>query len=425
MQHAQAGLSSPARVLIIAPHGSYRTAAFIRAAEQLGVPTLIASQGKHSIVSSYAQGLHIDLQQPGQALTSICEEAQRGKFAAVVATDDSTTQLAAAVSERLGLVHNPPGAVETAARKDKARDCLAQHQVSKPAHQSVAIAGILSGSVQVAIDYPLVVKPLALSASRGVIRANNPDELINAVTRIRAILQQEDALRDEIREQVLLESYIPGFEIAVEAMLDQGRLTILTIFDKPDPLEGPYFEETLYLTPTRLTELQQLQVANVIQQACGAYGLVTGPVHAECRINDKGVFILEVAARTIGGLCGRLLQFGTGYSLEELVLAQAMALPLNMQRAAGAAGVMMIPIPKAGLLKRVEGLLEANRVEFITDIDIQVREGYELVPLPEGSSYLGFIFASAESTQQVEQALREAHAKLHFVITPVWKVQAQ
>jgi len=210
--------------------------------------------------------------------------------------------------------------------------------------------------------------------------------------------------------------------VAVEAMLTGGRLEILTIFDKPDPLDGPFFEETSYITPTRLTDEQQAELRNVISQACRAYGLQEGPVHAECRINHDGIFILEVAARTIGGLCGRLLRFGTGYSLEELVLSQALGKSLDLNSAVGAAGVLMIPIPAAGMLKRVEGLLAAQRVPYIEEVNIQVREGYELVPLPEGSSYFGFIFSRAPDARQVEHALREAHACLKIITAPVWKM---
>jgi len=229
-------------------------------------------------------------------------------------------------------------------------------------------------------------------------------------------------LEDDARRYLLIEQYIPGEEIAVEAMLTRGELHILTIFDKPDPLEGPFFEETYYTMPTVLSVAQQSAVKRVVQMACAAYGLQEGPIHAECRINDDGVFILEVAARTIGGLCGRLLRFGTGYSLEEMVLAHAMAMPLTLNRERGAAGVLMIPIPAAGMLKRVEGLLDAHRVPFIEDINIQVREGHELIPLPEGASYLGFIFSRAPSVHEAEQALRDAHACLNFVVAPIWKL---
>ena len=205
-------------------------------------------------------------------------------------------------------------------------------------------------------------------------------------------------------------------------MLHHGELRVLALFDKPDPLEGPFFEETYYITPSRLDAGTQALIRQRVAQACAAYGLVTGPVHAELRLHDGEAWILEVAARTIGGQCARLLRFGTGHGLEEQVIAEALGQALTPNADNGAAGVLMIPIPRAGILRRVEGLLAAQRMPYIEDIEISVREAYELVPLPEGASYLGFIFARAPTPELAEQALREAHACLNIVVAPVWKV---
>ena len=239
------------------------------------------------------------------------------------------------------------------------------------------------------------------------------------------MLLEEKQIDKAIRERVLLEEFIPGNEVAIEGMLHQGQLDVLAIFDKPDPLDGPFFEETYYITPTSYSEKIQQDIKETVLQACLAYGLSEGPIHAECRINDNGIWILEVAARTIGGMCGRLLSLGTGYSLEELVLLHAMGQSVEIKSDNTAAGVLMIPIPKAGILKRVEGLLEAQRIPFIKDLSIEVREGYELIPLPEGNSYLGFIFAEAPSAKEAEQALRDAHNCLNIVIAPLWKIGGQ
>ena len=413
--------ASTPSVLIIAPHGSYRTFSFIHAAQQHSINTLIASEGKHSIVSAYAEGIHVDFGDEDRAYQDILAVVENKHVVSVIATDDMTTELAARIAKTLKLPHNDPAAVHLTRRKDRARDCLHRHGVKKPAHRHLDLHAELMAQLN-NITYPVVVKPIALSASRGVIRADDEDALLVAIARVRALLESLTDLSDDARRYLLLEEYIPGVEIAVEGMLHEGQLNILTIFDKPDPLEGPYFEETYYITPTGLSMDLQMQVHAQIQAACDAYGLREGPIHAECRINAHGVFVLEVAARTIGGMCGRLLSFGTGHSLEELVLLHAMGKEMNVTSTQGAAGVLMIPIPKAGMLKRVEGLLQAQRIPFIDEINIQIREGHELVPLPEGSSYLGFIFAKAPDTRQVEQALREAHRQLNFIISPVWKL---
>lgn len=406
-------------VLLIAPHGSYRTTEFLAAAKELDVEILIASQGEHSIVGSYARGLHIDFDDRDAALKKILDEGHRRPFAGIIGTDDGTIELAARAARRLGLPHNPPHAVRIARRKDRARACLARAGVPVPRHWRIDLAASLAVQAE-AVRFPCVLKPLALSASRGVIRADDQDGFLRACARIGRIVAAESDPQE--RRFVLAEEFIPGIEVAVEGMLTDGRLEILAVFDKPDPLDGPYFEETYYVTPARLPPGTRARVRRAVSAACDAYGLRAGPVHAECRINDRGVWILEIAARTIGGLCARLLRFGTGYGLEELVLAQAMNRKLPTDPRPGAGGVLMIPIQQGGILRRVEGLEAAQKTPFVEEVRIQVREGYELVSLPEGSSYLGFIFARAPTAEQAEAALRAAHACLDVVVAPLFRV---
>ncbi len=412
------------RVLVIAPHGSYRTAPFIKAAKQLNVDVLIASQGEHSIVSEYVQGLHIDFKNEEQAIETILTEAKKHSFCGIIGTDDTTIELAAFVAEKLSLPHNEPQAVKIAQRKDLARLSLKKSDVKIPEFDLLSTTKpVLKQNIKV--SFPAVIKPVALSASRGVIRVNNSEELEQAVERVTQMLSAELHLQDEVKNILLLEEFIPGKEVAVEGMLHQGKLDVLAIFDKPDPLNGPFFEETYYITPTSYSEKIQQEIKQTILKSCQAYGLKEGPIHAECRINENGVWILEVAARTIGGLCGRLLSLGTGYSLEELVLLHAMGKRVEIKKIKSSElglGVLMIPIPKAGILKRVEGLLAAQRIPYINDVTIDVREGYELTPLPEGNSYLGFIFAEAPTVAEAEQALRDAHECLNIVIAPLWKI---
>ena len=410
------------RVLVIAPHGSYRTAPFIKAAKQLNVDVLIASQGEHSIVSDYVQGLHIDFTNENQAIETILTEAKKQTFSGIIGTDDVTTELAAHVAEKLSLPHNDPQAVKITQRKDLARLSLKKSGVKIPEFDLLTTTKLLSEQT-IHVDFPAVIKPVALSASRGVIRVNNKVELEQAVERVTTMLAEERQIDKAIREILLLEEFIPGKEVAIEAMLHNGELDVLAIFDKPDPLDGPFFEETYYITPTSFSEKIQQEIKKTVLESCHAYGLNEGPIHAECRINENGVWILEVAARTIGGMCGRLLSLGTGYSLEELVLLHAMGKRIEIKMLESAAGVLMIPIPSAGILKRVEGLLEAQRIPFISDLSIEVRDGYELVPLPEGNSYLGFIFSEAPTVKEAEQALRDAHACLNIVIAPLWKIK--
>lgn len=406
------------RLLLIAPHGSYRTAPFVDIAAAIGIDLLIASEGKYSLVSAYADGLHIDLRDPEAAINRIRREADSRPFSGIVATDDSTTELACLVAERLNLPYNQRDAARIARRKDLAREALAQAKIPVPSFKTISLDCPLDRQM-FGIHYPCVVKPLALSASRGVIRANCKRELLEAIRRIERILSSERDCFE--RRTVLVETFIPGVEIAMEGMLIGGVLEVLLLFDKPDPLEGPFFEESLYITPSKLDRITQNLIRDRVEAACRAYGLTEGPIHAECRINSEGVWILEVAARTIGGLCSRLFRYCVGRGLEEIVLYHAIGTPVEASRMEGAAGVLMIPIPQAGVLRRVEGLKAAGQVPYIEEVVIQIREGYELVPLPEGSSYLGFIFCKAPTGAAAELALRQAHQQLTVVTAPIWK----
>ncbi|HYS77465.1 MAG TPA: ATP-grasp domain-containing protein, partial [Candidatus Dormibacteraeota bacterium] len=269
--------------------------------------------------------------------------------------------------------------------------------------------------------FPVVLKPTFLAASRGVIRADSPEQFVAAFRRIDALLRDPDLLDKggDAARLILVEEFVPGVEVAVEGLLIGGRLKVLALFDKPDPLDGPFFEETIYVTPSRLAAGVQEAIAATTASAAHAVGLREGPIHAELRVNDRGPWLIELAARSIGGLCSRTLRFGTGLSLEEVILMHALGRDVQqVQREPRPAGVMMIPIPRGGILRGVSGLAAAGRVPGIDDITISATIGKPLVPLPEGSSYLGFIFARAGSPALVEAALREAHRRMTFDIEP-------
>jgi len=409
------------RVLLIAPHESYRLAPYMVAARELGIEITVASSGQYSLVSAIADGLHIEFDQPQAALDKIIEAANKQTFDAIIGTDDLSVVLASQAAQALGLAHNPPHASLISRRKDHARDCLNAAGIPVPGYRRIDLRQPCSDQCQ-NINFPCVVKPLALSASRGVIRVDSPEQLYEACDRVKKIIA--DVYDEEERNYVLIEDYLPGDEVAVDGLLDNGQLSLIMIFDKPDPLEGPFFEETYYITPSRHEESIVEKIRERVGEACCAYGLVTGPVHAECRINDEGVWMLELAARTVGGECSRLLQFGASQSLEALVLLHAVGHQHDIKQMEGAAGVLMIPIPERGILRRVEGIMAAQNVPFIESVQINVHTGYELIPAPEGSSYLGYIFARAPTPQQAEQALREAHSHLKIVTAPIFKLAA-
>ncbi|MBO0894438.1 MAG: ATP-grasp domain-containing protein, partial [Acidimicrobiales bacterium] len=284
------------------------------------------------------------------------------------------------------------------------------------------------------LGFPVVVKPTGLAASQGVIRADDPATAAQAEARVRAIL---DAEGRPSAEPLLLERYVPGEEVAVEGLLSGGALSVLAVFDKPDPLEGPYFEETIYVTPSRHPPEVTEAVAHVTASACAALGLSEGPVHAELRLPPDqmspgqtapgqtgvpapGAVLLEVAARSIGGLCSRTLSFGTGLSLERVILAHALGLPpTDLTPTTEAAGVMMLPIPASGVLRAIKGQEEARAVQGIVGLELSIALGRTVQALPEGNRYLGFLLARGSTPAEVEGSLRAAHARLEVVVEPL------
>ncbi|HED17579.1 MAG TPA: ATP-grasp domain-containing protein [Gammaproteobacteria bacterium] len=383
---------------------------------------LVVSQGEHALVNQLDQGMHVDFSDPDLAIQKIRKRLQQTPVQGVIGTDDTTIEIAAQLAARLGLRHNTPAAARLSRRKDLARQQLQQANLPLPDTWLIDRQQPLADQIS-PVRFPCVAKPLSLSGSRGVIRADNPTSLQQTLLRIGKILDQEGLADEYERQHILIESFLPGPEVAFEGLLSNGELRALALFDKPDPLDGPFFEETYYITPSRHPPELMEKVRQRVDQACQAYGLREGSVHAECRLADGDAWILELASRTIGGQCARLIQFATGRSLESLILSHASGLPSEQVSISGAAGVLMIPIEQTGILRRVEGIAEALKVTGIVDLEISVQQGYELIPLPEGASYLGFIFARAETAQQVEQALRTAFASLKIVTAPVLAVQ--
>ena len=410
---------SKPRFLLISQPNSYRIAPYIKAAQRMGLEVLIASTGKHSLITEVHAGLHIDLDDKATSLDSILIEAKRKPFAGILGSDDSTVELAASAAAKLGLPHNPPEAAQISSRKDLARVNLSLGGAPVPIHCLIDLSNPVEKQMA-GLSWPCVIKPLSLSASRGVIRANNEREFIEACSRIKKIIEHAN---DEFeRTHVLVEDYIDGIEIAYEGYLKNGELNTLTIFDKPEPLTGPYFEETIYVTPSQLNNDIQENIKQTVQQACDIYGLKTGPIHAELRIDQNNKpWILEVASRTIGGDCARTLDSDNGFNIEELTIALAMNKDYEINKDEGYRGVMMMPIKQGGILRRVEGLSKAGNIKHIESVDIIIREGNELVPLPEGNQYPGYIFARAETQQEVTEALQNAFAQLEIVVAPIFR----
>src|SRR5216110_1509642 len=410
------------RLLLLLPTATYRTAAFVEAARRVGVDLTVASERPSTFQDANPGGLvTLDLSDPDRAAAEALAFAQEHPLQGVVGVDDDTAVVAAAIAGTLGLRGNSVAAARVARDKHEQRTLLAAAGVPVPRFTRYGVDDD-PRRLAAGVSYPCVLKPLRLAASRGVIRADTPEAFVAAFERVKRILEQAGCAS----RSILVEDFVPGRECALEGLLVAGELRVLALFDKPDPLDGPYFEETIYVTPSRLPADQQRAVAACAERAAAALGLREGPVHAELRVNGSGPWLIELAARPIGGRCSGALRFeiretGKGkretLSLEEVVIRHALGMDLPaLARERRASGVMMIPVPGAGVLREVRGVDAARAVPQVEEVVITAHPGQELVPWPEGARYPGFIFARGETRDAVEAALRAAHQRLQFVL---------
>jgi predicted ATP-grasp superfamily ATP-dependent carboligase len=414
------------RVLVFAGKLGYQTRSFDAAARKLGVELAFVTDRCHQLDDPWGdRAIAVHFESPEAAAYTVMEEVRRSgeSVDGILALGDRPAVAAAYVARGLGLQYNHPASVEACRSKLRMREVFRDAGLRVPWFRVVALQPAPEPAL-LGISYPCVLKPLSLSASTGVIRANNREEFLAAAGRVRRVLESPEILssREANLDQMMVEGYIPGREVAVEGLLSEGELRVLAIFDKADPLEGPFFEETIYVTPSRVGEAQLSEIKRCAADAVRALGLSQGPVHAEFRINDEGVWPLEIAPRPIGGLCAGALRFANEASdevigLEELLLRHAAEMPVgDWEREAAASGVMMIPVPASGVLESVEGEESARATRHIVGLEITARLHDYIAAWPEGSSYLGFLFANAETADEVESALREAHRKLGFAI---------
>ena len=388
------------RALLLLPTATYRAAGFLAAARQLGVEVVVASEEPPALTSTMGdRAVVVPLDDPDRAAQVIEGLDARTPLDAVIAVDYQGVVVAARAGEQLGFPHNPPAAVVRTRDKAALRDALAAAEVPQPRYAVITDPEALPD-----VGWPRVVKPTGRSGSQGVIRADDPAAAVAAARRAAEIAGGGP---------LIVEEYVPGAEVAVEGLLRSDHLDVLAVFDKPDTPEGPYFEETLYVTPSRLPDEVLARVERVTADAAQALGLTEGPIHAELRVHKGRVWVLEVAARSIGGLCARTLRLGAGISLEEVILRHALALPLrDLTRESQASGVMMLPIARSGTLVEVRGQDEARAVPGVVGLEITIPRGRPIRALPEGDRYLGFLFARAATPAAVEHALRGAHRLL-------------
>jgi hypothetical protein len=419
------------RLLLFASKLGYQTRSFEQAAEKHGVELIYVTDRCHQLEDPWEdRAIPVHFENPEVAAFEAMQHARPDGVDGILALGDRPAVAAAYAARGLGIRYNHPAAVEACRSKWRMREVFRDAGLPVPWFRKVHLHPLPEPSL-LGISYPCVLKPLSLSASQGVIRANDREEFLAAAQRIKKLLESPEvrATRGLNLDQIIVEGYIPGREVAVEGLLTDGVLRILAIFDKPDPLEGPFFEETIYITPSRLTEAQQAAIKRCAEDSIRAIGLSHGPVHAEFRMEAEKIWPLEVAPRPIGGLCARSLRFGPATNgefigLEELLLRHALEIPgSNLPRETAGSGVMMIPVPRSGNFEGVEGEDAARAVSGVDELIISARLHDFIAAWPEGSSYLGFIFARREKPEEVEAALRAAHSTLRFTLTPRLSVQ--
>jgi len=415
------------RLLLLLPRTTYRAESFLEAAARLKLQVTVGCEDQdHHYHGPGHDQLTLNFRDAVDCVHTAVRYAAEHPIQAILGVDDNTAILAATLSAALGLPHNTVESVSAARNKYRMRKLLREHGVPVPAFGVCSIHDDPS-VVAKTLRYPCVVKPLVLSASCGVIRADTPAQFTAAFHRVSALLRKLGlaASADDSGRLLLVEDFVSGGEVALEGLLTEGKLRVLALFDKPDPLDGPFFEETIYITPSRLSPAIQADIAECAARAAEALGLCEGPVHGEMRVNAAGVWMIELAARSIGGRCSRTLQFAAGLSLEDVILRHAlrMALP-ELDGAQRPAGVMMLPILKSGVLQEVRGRMDALAVPGVEELVITAQTGENLVPLPEGTRYLGFLIARGTNPEAVEATLREAYGRLEVVMSRTPSAQA-
>jgi ATP-grasp domain/L-amino acid ligase C-terminal domain 2 len=414
------------RLLLFTAKLGYQTRSFEDAAKKFNVDLVYVTDRCHQLDDPWGdRAIPAHFENPEAAAYEVIEKMRGQKVDGVLALGDRPAVAAAFAARGLGIPRNHPAAVEACRSKLRTREVLRDAGLRGPWFQKIALHPVPEPAL-LGISYPCVLKPLSLSASQGVVRANNREQFLTAAARIKRLLESAEirATREANLDRIIVEGYIPGKEVAVEGLLVEGELHVLAIFDKPDPLEGPFFEETIYVTPSRLSDAQQAAIADCALRAIRALGLTHGPVHAEFRINEQGVWPLEVAPRPIGGLCARALRFVANGSddsigLEELLLRHELGIAGgNWIREDTASGVLMIPVPKSGILDGVAGEEAARATPGVSELLVTARLKDYIAAWPEGSSYLGFLFAKGRNPETVEQTIRSAHAQLNFTIVP-------
>lgn len=365
----------------------------------------------------------VAVQPPEQAIEQALRLHEQTSIGAVLGYEEDATLTVAHIAAALGLPAHPVAAAEAALDKPMMK-------------QRFAAAGIPAADFIVAADedeavawaeaggYPVVVKPCRGSASQGVIRANDEHTLRQAYRRLRRIIRDHELDNGGRPPSAhLVERYLPGSELSCELLLQYGAPEVITEFGKPLPLTGPYFEESIYLTPPALGAALRREVHELSMAAAKALGFYHGPAHCEIRLTPDGPKVLEIAGRLLGGACAGSFRDRLGEDLDALLLRSALGERITLPAPADDAptvGALMIPVPGEGRVVAVRGDDGARRVPGVRDVSLQTEPGEIVVPFPEQACYaVGFVSASGPDEAAVVGSLGQAAAQISLELTPL------
>ncbi len=382
------------KLLLVIPENSYKSNDFVVAAEKLGIDFLIITDSEQ-VSSKFSDTVIInkfDAELNKNNLKKLKDVTH------VLPVDHSALKFSGYLVDLLEVKGNKLESINLSMNKYESRKIFNSLLDIKVNNE--IIKNIDDVNTFINKNGTSVLKPIYGTASKSVLKINNVEKNKEQI---------EKLMQDCFDQDLVIEEYIDGKEYALEGTIINSELKKIVIFDKPVEYKHPYFEESIYITPSELSSEAEKRVVSIVDKACKKIGLEDGPVHVEFKINENQIFIIEINPRMIGGLCSRCLSFGLfKVSLEEIILHAFMNNELkNIELLNNYVGVLMIPTPKSGKFISINKE-ELENIPNISNVEITVPEGSDLLEPPYGDKYLGFAFSQGIDKKTVNESLLTA-----------------
>ena len=382
------------KLLLVIPENSYKSNDFVVAAEKLGIDFLIITDSEQ-VSSKFSDTVIInkfDAELNKNNLKKLKDVTH------VLPVDHSALKFSGYLVDLLEVKGNKLESINLSMNKYESRKIFNSLLDIKVNNE--IIKNIDDVNTFINKNGTSVLKPIYGTASKSVLKINNVEKNKEQI---------EKLMQDCFDQDLVIEEYIDGKEYALEGTIINSELKKIVIFDKPVEYKHPYFEESIYITPSELSSEAEKRVVSIVDKACKKIGLEDGPVHVEFKINENQIFIIEINPRMIGGLCSRCLSFGLfKVSLEEIILHAFMNNELkNIELLNNYVGVLMIPTPKSGKFISINKE-ELEKIPNISNVEITVPEGSDLLEPPYGDKYLGFAFSQGIDKKTVNESLLTA-----------------